>query len=536
MASVSRSPLKKSALALAVFLAAFALGAQNDQKTYPESSYIYHALTSLYLEAGLSEPSTTLPFSAAEVLHHLDRIDPRTLSAAGKRSYNYILRTLKAPKLYSESDSFAFDGALQANAEAYVQSNRGEVDWEYGYRQRRPMIDLPLEIWALDFFYALLEPSFRQDPFVAEDPGTVTNILTETSQIDAYFPFRSLLSVGGDHWNVQFGRDILSWGNGRTGNLMLADNADFYDYLLFSTYWKYFKFITTYISLESWDEPALTEVQELYKAFLAHRIEIRLGDRVNFAVTESMMLSGKYPELRYANPFMVYHNWMINDLYGNINVNLEVEVNPYRWLSVYGQWCGDQIQAAYERRRYVGTADLPSAYGYLLGADFRYPLGLGYLSANFEWVLTDPWLYLIAGQPDYVLRRRVRSNFLGGAYLIEKPLGYVLGPDSMVFFLGLGYQVYGGFKLAADLTYVQQGEITIQTPFRTGPEAVALTTPTGIPEHKLVWHLQGELELWKYVTLGTHLYGIQLWNYGHHPGAVASDIQWVPYLAVNLRL
>jgi hypothetical protein len=532
---VSRSPAI-SVFALVFFLVAHAAITENNQKTYPESSDIYQALTSLYLEAGLSEPSTSRPFSAAEVLHSLEKIDPRTLSAAGKHSYNFILRTLNAPKLYSESEKLSFDGSLQVNAEGYVHWNRGYTDWEYGYEQRKAMVDFPLEIWVLDSFYALMEPSIKQDPFVPADPDTYTNVITDLSAIDPYFPFRALLSVGGDHWNVQFGRDLLSWGNGRTGNLMLADNAGFYDYLLFSTYWKYFKFITTYISLESWDEADLSEPADVFKSFLGHRIEIRFWDRVNFAVTESMMLEGKYVETRYLNPFMIYHGWMNNDLYGNININLELELNPYKWVSIYGQWCGDQIQAGYEKKKFPSVSDLPTAYGYILGTDFRYPLGKGYLSANFEWVLTDPWLYLIEGQPDYIIRRRVRSNFLPGTALVKKPMGYETGPDSMVYSFAAGYQVYGGYRLQTGLTYIQQGENTIETPFETGPAAIALSTPTGIPEHKLVWHLQGELELWKYFTLGTHLYFVQIWNYNHDTAAQTSDLQWVPYLSMNLRL
>jgi hypothetical protein len=418
-----------------------------------------------------------------------------------------------------------------------VHSNRGYTDWEYGYRERKPMVDLPLEIWALKSFYALMEPSVKEDPFVPQDPGTWTNIITDLSAIDPYFPFRALMSIGGKHWNVQFGRDVLSWGNGRTGNLMLADNADFYDYLLFSTYWDYFKFVTTWISLESWDESlGLVEASDVFKCFLGHRIEIRFWDRVNFAVSESMMLEGKYLETRYLNPFMIYHGWMNNDRYGNININLEIELNPYRWISVYGQWCGDQIQAGYERKSFPGANDMPTAYGYILGTDFRYPLGEGYLWANFEWVLTDPWLYLIADQPDYIIRRRVRSNFLKTATLLEMPMGYEAGPDSMLYSLAAGYRVYGKYRVQSALVYVQQGENTIDTPFATGPDAIALSTPTGIPEHRLVWSLLGELQLWRYLTLGTRIYWVEIWNFDHDPGARLRDIQWVPYLSLSLHL
>jgi hypothetical protein len=511
------------------------LPADNNQKIYPESSLLYDALKCLYLEAGMSIPSTSLPFSAEEILLNLGKIDPDRLSAAGKHSYDYLAENLKTPAVYSEPDGLRFNASVRANVEGYIDSNPDYPQWEYGYKERKPLIDIPLEIWVLSPLYALMEPCIKKDPFVVdEDPHNHTNVITDLSTIDAQFPFRALLSLGGSHWNVQFGRDLLSWGNGRTGNLMLSDNADFHDYLSFSTYWRSFKFSTCYISLENWKEGEISQTEEESKSFLGHRIEVRFWDRVNLAVSESLMLSGKYLELRYLNPFMIYHGWMINDELGNVNLAVELEVNPYRWINIYGQWCADQLQAGYERRKY-SIDDLPSAYGYLLGADFVYPLGKGYLSTNFEWVLTDPWFYLMEGQPDYIITRRVVSNF-AGRQLRSKPIGYALGPDCIVESLMARYRVYGRYSLQTDVTFVQKGEIAIDTDFQTGPEAARLRTPTGTVEYKTVWHLGAEVSPWKWLSAGMHFYWIHVLNYRHQWGSVADDIQWVPYVSVVLQL
>jgi hypothetical protein len=277
-------------------------------------------------------------------------------------------------------------------------------------------------------------------------------------------------------------------------------------------------------------------VDDVSEGLVIHRFELRFFDRVNVALTESMMFGSKYFELRYLNPFTVFHSWFLNDLYGNVNFSIEGDFNPYRWITIYGQFCMDQFQAGYEKEAYIGTEDLPNAYGYLLGGVCSIPLGRGYLNGGFEWVKTDPWFYLIAGQPDYIIDRRILTNYLGTMEIRSKPLGFWMGPDSVLYAGTLGYSVHGSYSLDLGLQIRHKGEIDIDTPFETGPDAVLLESPSGeYPEKTTVVSLTGEYSPWRFLTLGSGFYYIHVMNENHIPGASTLDFQWVPYISVSIK-
>jgi len=517
------------------------LGAQNNQKIYPLESDIYNGLTALYLEQGFAPPSGARPFSGDEIREALERIDTGKLSSAGYKTYLYIRRRLKERVLYGEKDGFAVNGSIAVNLESYLQSNEHYDDWEYGYKERLPMFGLTLEMWALKGFYAIMDFSLQKEPFVvSEDPYNHSNIITDLTSLDAHFPYRGFLSAGGNHWNIQFGRDLQSWGNGYTGNLLLSDNLEYHDALRFTTYWDAFKFSTIFLSLENWDDEDIHEMADISKNFIGHRLEFRFFKRFTLSVSEGMMFSGKYLEPRYLNPFMVYHNYMINDRYGNIVFSVEANINPYRWINLYGQLLLDTLTAAYEKERY--SEAIPQANGYLLGAESDIPLGPGYLSAGFEWALADPWLYMIEGQPDYIVERRFLSNYLKDLEFIEKVLGYEYAPDARVLSFSAGYNVFGFFGINTEVKVIEKGEITIDTPYRSDEDAAALKAPSGRPEKKVVTHIQGELTPvflpWDYVanmiTLKTDLYFIHISNFEHMDGKIVNDVQWTLSLSVNL--
>ena len=127
-----------------------------------------------------------------------------------------------------------------------------------------------------------------------------SNVPEKIQYIDPSIPYRAFMSVGGRNWNVQLGRDKISWGNGESGNMVLSDWADWYNFVKFSTYWKVLKFSVVYAGLESYLTPeekdfdkigeGLTQghyenFRERYKAFLAHRLEARITDKFTMAAT-----------------------------------------------------------------------------------------------------------------------------------------------------------------------------------------------------------------------------------------------------------
>ena len=51
--------------------------------------------------------------------------------------------------------------------------------------------------------------------------------------------------------------------------------------------------------------------------------------------------------------------------------------------------------------------------------------------------------------------------------------------ENIVISMGVGYKVFNLFDVEIGLDIRQKGDIDIETPFESGPEAVALASPSG---------------------------------------------------------
>ena len=252
------------------------------------------------------------------------------------------------------------------------------------------------------------------------------------------------------------------------------------------------------------------------------------------------MYEGPDMAIKLLNPLMIYHNYFLDDRYGNIAFAAEANINPYRWFNIYGQLLLDTLTAAYESEEF--SESIPQANGYLLGFEGKIPAGPGYISGGFEWARSDPWLYLIEGQPDFIVERRFMSNYIGSRQLIHNTIGHQHAPDADVFFFHAGYSMFGVFQIGSDVTIINKGEITIDTPYRSDQEAIAMTAPTGIVKKKTTTHFYGEVSsfflpgelLSEMFNIGTHLYWIHIKNDDHTTGNTVDDVQWVFSFSVKL--
>ncbi|MCF7927670.1 MAG: capsule assembly Wzi family protein [Spirochaetales bacterium] len=533
------------------------LYAQNDQNIIPADDRAYQNLEILYLESGLAKPWATRPWSAAEFRRLLEKVQPAELSPAGRAVYKELISSLEPRVLYREGDLAAVNAALDLAVEGYVRTDpeyRNEqyresenTGWEYSYRERKPLLHIPLELWVSSFFYSTMEIELKKDPFtVSDDPDNYTNIPFEYPGIDTQFPFRGYLSVGGENWNLQAGRDHLFWGNGNTGSLVLSDAMDWQDYLRFTTFFGNFKFSTVVMSMEGWEAFASDPVldaqapsppdgdYEQYKYFFSHRLELRLFDFIGFSLSEEMIWAGKFPELRYWNPFYIYHGYYRSE-YQNTFITLELDITPFPGINVYGQLGVDQIQAAYELETYPGAADFPQARGYLAGVEAAYPAGPGYLGGYLEFVYTDPFFYL-DDHPilNFTSRREVKSEFLGYKK-INQPIGYFAGPDAIVTTLAIDYRLPESWLIGFEASYQVKGENTVNDYLIKGDPSIKETTPSGDnPEHKLLFGLKGMLDLGPDWSLSTRLWWITIDNYEHVAGNRHTDIQWVSSVEYHL--
>jgi hypothetical protein len=546
----------------------------NGQKIFPHDSDVYKAIKVLYIQQGLPMPSTNGPYSGDELREMLHRLDYEALNMGGKETYDFALEQLRTRTIYNEDQYFSFNSGLNMTLESYFNTN-GDFTyipydeyryriaetvgnpysrWEYGYEEREPMLEIPLEVWLWKNAYALMDLSVGKGPLtVPHQEKNYINVLTSPAEIDFQFPFRAFLSVGGSHWNLQYGRDDLSWGSGTTGNLLLSDYPDYYDMVRLTGYFKGFKFNSFFINTDPWlrreltDDPDSTDYDppdyDYAKSFIGHKMEFRFGDLGAFHISEVWVIGEKKVELRYINPFMVFHNWFLPTI-GNSAITLELELAPFRYVNFYGQFAIDQVQAAFEKGKSDYADYEPQAFGYLAGMTAAYPQGRGHIVADLEWVRLDPWFF-IHKHPltSLTYSRKVQSEFVGHKVIVDKPLGYEAGPDSITLYIHSGYRVFGAYSFGGDITYIRKGEndierLLVRPPDVFEPDDFGRVAPSGIVETKKAIHLYGSVEKgfaeWLPVDLGTDLYFIWVDNVDNVNGAEAFDVQVVVSVAYDL--
>lgn len=508
-----------AAILAAVFPAALD-AAGPDQRIVSLESGAYRTLAGLYLEQGLAPPSSSLPYTHEELRRSLRRLDHGSLSEAGRLSYRTLEDLLTARPAYEEEGGLRFYPSYRANPEVYLHTNRDNTLWVYDAAERRPFLGFYFDIVLSNRMALYGDLTVQKDVFqTGGDPDNYTGVLTSPYQADLNVPYRAGASFGGRHWNLWLGRDLLSWGSGRTGNLMLSDADIYHEGLRFTSFYDRFKFTFLVLGLESWTDPSVFGTEswnrdggfdepyiypagqdpaalERFKVFIAHRFEFLFRPNLRFAMNESVVYGGKYPDYRIFNPMLLYHNLYLKEWLNNM-MTLELDYAPVPGLLLYGQFAMDQFSTAFEQKTY-GLDSEPNAMGYLAGVEYRRPVGTGHFSAAFEFVKTDPWLY-IREHPlvSFLSTRRIhseaRKDVLGDRnyYFLNTPIGYPRGPDVIVNSLLLSYTEAGRRGLYAEYRLVFAGEHDVTTPFVTGDAAWEYKTPSGNADTENIARLGG---------------------------------------------
>lgn len=539
-----------------------ALSALNHQAVLDLDSPVYDYIETLYLECGLALPSQSKPWSEEEARFYLARVDRRRLSRSGRILYEEILSRFYHRRLYREESGFSFNAAPSVCLQSYSrlelegEAARAPQDyvWQFGYESRAPFFTLPLEFGFGSFLYGNIEASLREDRRVVDNQWTpashdtalvtrnYTNIPNEEIWLDMRFPAQAYLNAGGGHWSVQLGRDQVNWGNGNSGNMLLSDNADYYDFLSVSTWWEAFNFSLLYAVMDPYrevnpeelpkdfDDPSIRH-DSGYKAFLAHRFVVRPFPILSLSLTESIVMLSTPPELlKELNPLMVYHNWHSPN---SMNSMMAVEFNltPVPFLSLYGQLGLDEFETPVEDAG--GAQYRPTAIGWLLGVEGVLPLAGGYLTANWEMARTDPWLYNKSTDPRFIVTQQAWYQYIDPplTYYVSKPIGYVWGPDSLVQFIRLGYRKPGLLAVSADLLLLTQGEGEIWQDYTPQEGDVS---PTGVPEHLLRIWLHAHTDYFDSMEIGADILLAHVRNYSHIIAADVTDLELSFYLSYTI--
>ncbi len=499
------------ALALFLSLVIAPLAAENYQKVFPIDAEEYDAVCYLYTIQGLSLPSSSGPWSAAELANMLDKIDRSDLSDGLKAVYDFVDESINEVKDHRMSDSLAMSYDNTLSVEGYYHTNTDSyIDedlWRMDYEARNGLYKGEFETWAADMFYGDFDLELKINPFretndtsdMFGDSAITTNILmvppSVLNDLNMNIPYRAFGSVGGENWNLQFGRDNLSWGSGETGNLMLGGQLNYQDFIKFATFHDNFKFTQVYsffphsMNYLPSSTAAVSSITPLGQAdpwqgirmFIAHRLEFRMfDDLLNFAIGESMMYMSEDNtwNLGLLNPFMLYHD---NYIRANSNsmLSMELEATPIDNWSLYGQMVVDEFALPGEDS--TGGDAHPTAFGYLGGVKTAYPIGDGIFYGILEGAKTDPYLYLRGdglsdsdqGYNEYGINYvvGVRSFSPDGNISIDEDfLGYEYGCDAIVLNLTGGYKVFKKFYVEGTFFYMLHGINDLHTLWDNGAD------------------------------------------------------------------
>ena len=145
---------------LIALLLAPGLSAANHQKVYSLDSDIYEAIQILYVSQGLSLPSTTGPYSQAELTLMLEKLKPETLKGSLSSTYDYVVQQLNIePKIQGKGIGLSWN--FDANLETYYHTDTtnfvGRETWTRGSLQQKPLLNIGLETWPAENFYGYSE-------------------------------------------------------------------------------------------------------------------------------------------------------------------------------------------------------------------------------------------------------------------------------------------------------------------------------------------------------------------------------------------
>lgn len=508
--SVKIQSMKKYLLTILIVMAIACLPVFASQITYRASSEEVKTMETLAVMTGTPIPSMTYPITGDNILQMLSEMDISRLSGPALKMYQELKESLENQTYLVSTKNKEFGIRLDLTvlaAEAWkgpdIQSGMGipvaspgsvlSEAWNLQsiseFKDRLPVVSAEAVMNFSDYFAGDFRFDFGKNINTAAPlfGDVVMDSFLNLGFVEQDLVSKSYASMGIKNVNLIVGRDRLSAGRGKTGNLELGENQLYQDFAKLSalsypfsydfTLSVYDSYPDTYewSDFSSYDEYSKRMLNTFslngpVKAVYIHRFSVSLFKRATLSFYEGAMAYGDgiLSDPRVLNPFLFVHN-TFSYRSGNINnfFGLEAEVNLPANLKLDIQAIGDQFRTSNE-----GSDSGENAFGVLANVSGSWVVGEGILSAYAEYVYNSPGLYLKeeyshyphddsplnTHTPFYKLDLITGFNHF---YVSEyEYLGYKYGGDLSAFGLGASY-LWHGQTFSADLFFLSKGEFGI---------------------------------------------------------------------------
>jgi hypothetical protein len=508
IASVPRGALLAAFLAVAAVALApgVARATYLPQERIPTDSPVYRDLERLATTYRFpAEFLSTRPLRLEEAMTYLEILPKRAPGVgddpAWQRAVRYVERGMQGSTspLYEHTDG---DDAIQVSPYASFlydddPRNRPDLNRDYRVGVRTALSLDQAAIFYADLYAGTASQGGRGTPNFGTFNALVEGVDFNTWMNEAYVevPLSRLRLLAGHTW--------LRWGPGRDGTLALSDAAPALDMLRGElTVFRNFRL--------QWFVAMLDPGPQSYLA--GHRLEARLGDRVEVGLTEMARFTGTSQAPLYFMPLVPYPLWEKRPKTGTatsadtsgllLHKNNVLQSADIVWhfrpgARVWGELMIDDISFSGDYK--------PDLIGYQLGMDVRRSVAHGrMLGLSVEASRVNQFTY---------------SHFTGQDFSFEGfPAGYVYGPDVLYSAAELTYEHNSRWEFGVRTEYRKKGEGVVGEPWSKSLGKVDAGTFGGVVEKevRVTWSAVYTPARW--LRLEARVGTSQIKNLDHAPG------------------
>ncbi|MGN0729069.1 hypothetical protein [Treponema sp.] len=438
------TPLKKVLMAVLFFMPLASSFARGKNELVQSGHWIYDALTAVALEQGRLDFTDRSPLSVGEILFFLDEADYSCLSSAGKIQYDRI-------KKYCAQESFCFGPdiirlgfEMELNTEAYYKQN-DDLDWNYDRYSKGDFLYVPVKIEGADYFTMFFDAKLALNKNTKEDDDNFLSIPISADEIDINFPDTAYFSTShnlGDTaaFTFQAGRGASDFTRSLTGSIVQSRYFTGSSYMELGFYTRNFRYSMN------------VDQFNVDKYLYSHELNFRFFKKLQFTARESLLVYAPM-ELRYLNPWTVYHGFAAWRDYGHNESNtcdylaLKLAYTPVKYLRLYGEFAMTQYQTPYETSNFEDDTT-PNGISFQGGVESFIPFNEGYFHLWLEGTYADTYMY-IKESPDWSMVRNYRENLGDTKYVFYEWLGTPFGPDTVSGKLSIEYEKPAKWSLGA---------------------------------------------------------------------------------------